>query len=376
MPTPPLEGSVLLIAPAPPPYGGMALQAKLLEKYLRRDGLTVVFFPANFSLPKWLGPLSGIPGLRTLLRAILIWMKLWCQMQQVEVVHVLAASWLYFFLVVCPAITVGRVRGKRVILNYRGGGAEPFFSWFGWAVRPWFKAASVVTAPSDFLADLIRRFFHTSVVIVPNIVDSSSFRFRQRSRIQPKLLVTRHLEKIYDIDSVLKAFGVIQQHHPEATLWIAGTGSEESHLRSLVPALGLVNVRFLGHVAQLDLPAICDQCGIYLNASRVDNFPGALLEASAAGLPIVSTCAGGIPFIYTHEKNALLCEPGDWQALAAAVEEVLTLPSLALRLSNEGSALAKTLDWLEVRRPLYLAYGIPVENDEKALLCEDQGLVK
>ena len=334
MSTHPKADVVLLIAPAPPPYGGMALQAGLVDKFLRRDGLSVILFPSNFSLPIWLGPLRRIPGLRTLFRAVLIWMKLWRQMQQVEVVHVLAASWLYFFLVVCPAITVGRIRKKRIILNYRGGGAEQFFHRFGWAVRPFFHAASVVTAPSDFLADLIRQSFQRSVEIVPNIVDFSIFRYRQRTRSQPKLLVTRHLEKIYDIESVLRAFRIIQQHHPEATLWIAGTGREEGHLRNLVPALGLRNIEFLGHVAQGDLPAICDQCDIFINASRVDNFPGALLEASAAGLPIVSTCAGGIPFLYEHGKNALLSEPGDWQRLAAAVEEVLASPSLAMKLST------------------------------------------
>jgi glycosyltransferase involved in cell wall biosynthesis len=352
----PTAGPILLIAPVPPPYGGMALQAQLLASFLRRDGVTVLSLPANFALPRWLGPLRNTPGIRTLLRAVLIWVELWRRMAQVDIVHVLAASWLYFFLVVCPAIVVGRIRRKHVVLNYRGGGAKEFFDRLGWAVRPFFRAASVVTAPSEFLANLIRRYFQVPVEIVPNIVDLSRFRFRHRIRIEPKLLVTRHLEKMYDVESVVKAFQLVQAEHPEAALSIAGTGGEEDNLRSMVAALNLRNVRFLGHVPHAELPGVLDQCDILVNGSRVDNFPGALLEASAAGLPVVSTAAGGIPVIYKHRKNALLTQPGDWRALAAAVEELLAAPSLTGKLSVEGSTVAHQCDWAAVSEALYRVY--------------------
>ena len=69
-------------------------------------------------------------------------------------------------------------------------------------------------------------------------------------------------------------------------------------------------MRFLGYVDRQKLPAIYSECDILLNASRVDNFPGSLLDASAAGLAVVSTNAGGIPFIYTDGENALLVEVG------------------------------------------------------------------
>lgn len=359
-------GSILLVAPAPPPYGGMALQGRLLEKLLRQDGALVVFFPSNLALPRCLGPLARVPGLRTLLRAGWIWPKLWLHTRQVEVVHVLAASWLYFFLIVCPAIVVGRAQGKRVVLNYRGGGAKQFFDWFGWAVAPFVRSASAVTAPSKFLADVIERRFRVPVAIVPNILDLSRFRFRQRTAVQPKLVVSRHLEKLYDLESVLRAFQLVQKNHPDASLWIAGTGSQENNLRNLATELDLKNLRFLGQVAHEEMPAVYDQCDIFVNGSRVDNFPGALIEASAAGLSIVSSRAGGIPAIYEHEKTALLFESGDWQGLASGIERVLGSPALVRKLSAEGVALAQTCAWSAVRIPLYAAYGMsPERNSEK-----------
>ncbi len=362
-----ITGRVLLIAPAPPPYGGMALQAIKLERLLRRDGLDVALFPSNFSFKGPLRLLGRIPGVRTSVRALSIWVKLWRQMRDVDTVHILAASWLYFFLVVCPAVIVGRLRRRKIVLNYRGGDAKPFFRTWGWAVRPIFTLATVVTAPSEFLAALIHDRFRISVGIVPNILDTSAFRYRRRDSIQPKMLVARHLEKMYDIETVLKAFRGVQQNRPDASLWIAGTGSEEQRLRKLVSQWGLHNIRFLGQIPHEELPAIYDQCDILVNASLADNFPGALLEASAAGLVIVSTSPGGIPFIYRNGETALLVEPGDWQGLANAVESILERPSMGLQLAAAATRLAESCDWTHVRRALYAAYGFPIESAESQL---------
>jgi glycosyltransferase involved in cell wall biosynthesis len=348
---------ILLVAPSPPPYGGMALQARLLERLLRKDGQSVVFFASNFPLPGWLRFMEHFPGLRTTVRITMMVPKLWAETGRAQVVHVLAASWWYFFLVVAPAVIVARARGKRVILNYRGGEAERFFQSYGWAAAPIFRAAQMVTAPSEFLAGPIRKRFGVSVSIVPNILDSCMFPFRERLTLRPRMLVTRHLESTYDIETVLKAFRLVQARHPDASLWIAGTGSQEALLRDLVSAWNLQNVRFLGHTPHQDLRAVYDQCDILLNASRIDNFPAALIEASAAGLVVVSTCAGGIPSIYRHEETALLVEIGEWQAMAEAVERVLEPHVLGLELIRAALRLARACDWSEVSKCLYRAYG-------------------
>ena len=194
--------------------------------------------------------------------------------------------------------------------------------------------ADVVTDPSQFLASVIQRHFGISVVIVSNILDHSIFRFRERPAVRPRLVVARQLEEIYDIESVLKAFREIQERHPDACPAVAGTGSQEGRLRALSREWGLRGVSFLGHVAHDDLPRLYAEYDIFINASRVDNFPGALVEASAAGLALVTTAAGGIPFMYEHEKDALLAPPGNWQALADAVETLLESPALARRLTK------------------------------------------
>lgn len=342
-----------LVAPVAPPYGGMALQAKLLARLLAEDGHAVVFSATNFPLP---GILERIPGVRTVCRALAIYPKLWFDFANVDVVHVFAASWWFFFLAVYPAAIVARLRGARLIVNYRGGAAAAFFETYGWAAAPVFRLAAEVTAPSGFLARILCDRFGKPVSIVPNILDGKLFAFRERTSFCPALVVNRHLEKIYDIESVLRAFGAVQARYPEATLSIAGSGPEEKRLRDLASELQLREARFLGRLTHAELAVVYEQCDILINASRIDNFPGALIEASGAGLLVVSTNAGGIPSIYTHEESALLVEVGDWRSLAEQVVRAVENGEWAARVVRGALEMVRSCAWSEVRRPLYAAY--------------------
>ena len=352
------RAEIVLIAPKAPPYGGMALQAARLYDYMRSDSMPVVMQPSNPDFPPALGFLERARGLRPFLRLAVFCRQLWAKLPQAGVVHLFACSWEYFFFVVWPAAVLCRLRGTPLMVNYRGGDAPRFFGRFGWLAAPVFRAASEVTAPSAFLAELIAERFGVQTRIVPNILDTSLFPFRQRTRFAPRLIVTRHLEKIYDIESVLKAFRAVQQRHGDASLEVVGSGSEERRLRELTAAWELRNVRFRGHVPHRELAAVYSTCDILINASVIDNFPGALLEASAAGLAIVSTDAGGIPFIYQNGKNAILVRIGDWQGLADGIEKVINDTELAATITRNGALVVKSCEWNHVRKILYRSYGL------------------
>ena len=356
------RGRVLLIAPVPPPYGGMALQARLLQKLLTEDAARVELLGHKQAFVRF-RVCERIPGVRAALRMGLFCGRFWKHARNADVVHILSASWLHFFLVVCPAILLARLRRKRVVLNYRAGNADGFLQYWGWLARLFFRMADVVIAPSGFLAEVIERRTQVPVSIVPNIANTSIFKYRERTSFQPKILVTRHLEIPYDVESVIRAFREIQGSYPEASLWIAGTGSQETRLRELVAEWNLTNVRFLGHVDHARLPAVYDQCDVLLNASRIDNFPASLIEASVAGLVVVSTKAGGIPFVYEDGKNALLVEIGDWGQLGRAVTRVLGDQELARKMVSEGRAVCRQYEWRNVRRCLYAAYGFQIPRD-------------
>ena len=350
------QRSVLLIGPKVPPYGGMALQGRLMQELMTQEGIAAAFLASNLPFPPRLSFLDRLRGVRPFFRSMVFCWQLWRMLRDTEVVHILACSWLYFFVIVCPAVTISRLRGKHVILNYRGGEADHFFRRYGWLLKPFFRMAHVVTAPSNFLVEVIGRRIGVPVQVVPNIVDLDRFRYRERIPLRPKMLVTRHLLKLYDIESIIRAFREVQSRYSEASLWIVGTGDQESYLRNLVSTWELKNVKFLGYIPHRDLPAVYDQCDILLNASRADNFPGSLVEAGAAGLVVISTGIGGIPYIFENGESALLVKPGDWAGLAAAALRVLEDPALALRLGKQALQECRKYDWKNVRRLLYALY--------------------
>jgi glycosyltransferase involved in cell wall biosynthesis len=82
----------------------------------------------------------------------------------------------------------------------------------------------------------------------------------------------------------------------------------------------------------LSVPDYLDQADVFLNTSRIDNTPVSVTEAMASGLPVVSSNAGGVPDLLTHERDGLLFDPGDSQGMAEAVIRIATEPGLAEQL--------------------------------------------
>ena len=101
----------------------------------------------NPRLPKFL----DLWGVRTVLQSVLYLAQLLRACSKSAVVHILAASDMYFFIRVAPAVVVARLLGKHVVLNYRGGAAPDFFARLGWLAWPIVRLANRVTVPSAYL---------------------------------------------------------------------------------------------------------------------------------------------------------------------------------------------------------------------------------
>jgi glycosyltransferase involved in cell wall biosynthesis len=194
--------------------------------------------------------------------------------------------------------------------------------------------------------------------VVPNIVDVE--RFKPPVRVgdrPPVILVSRNLEPIYDNATAIRSLRLLRQSLPGVQLLIAGSGPEADNLQKLAQDLGLQSeVEFAGRVAAEDMPALYARAGIALNPSRVDNMPNSVLEALAAGIPVVSTNVGGVPFIVENEKNALLVPPGDEAAMASAMLRIFQDSALAERLTAEGRKTAESCAWPRVRETLFQVY--------------------
>jgi glycosyltransferase involved in cell wall biosynthesis len=100
-----------------------------------------------------------------------------------------------------------------------------------------------------------------------------------------------------------------------------------------------------GRIDKKDVPRYLSDSDIFLNTTNIDNTPVSIVEAMACGLCIVSTNVGGIPYLLEHNKTALLVEPNDAEAMAAAVTRLLTEPDLARELSRNARIQAGQFVW-------------------------------
>jgi phenylacetate-CoA ligase len=348
---------ICIVAPVPPPYGGMSIQAQKLAARLGSEGFGATLLAANPVFPNWLRFSERVPGLRTAVRTLLYLRSLPRNVAMTDVVHHMTVCGTYFFVVTVPLVFWTRFRNKRVILNYRGGRAPKFLKRWGWAAIPIMRMAHSVIVPSEFLRRTFKGY-GLAADVVPNIIDIEAFPYRARKQIRPSLLTTRHLEPLYNVECILKAFRIVRERFCGAELSIAGIGSEEQRLRKLCAEWKLEGVTFHGHVPPAKLPALYAEHDIFVNSSNADNFPGALVEAACSGLPIVTTCAGGIPDMIRDHETGILIELDDHEKLAAAVIELVENPEAAQRLADGARSWAEQFSWSATLTALLRHYAV------------------
>jgi glycosyltransferase involved in cell wall biosynthesis len=357
---------ICIVAPVPPPYGGMSIQAQKLATRLRSEGFEVTLLATNPVFPDWLRFSERVPGLRTMARTFFYLRSLPRSMAAADVVHHMTVCGIYFFALTVPLVLWGRVHHKRVVLNYRGGRASAFLKRWAWAAIPVMGMANSTIVPSEFLQRIFKQY-GLSADVVPNIIDTETFSYQPRKTIRPKLIVTRHLEPLYNVECILKAFRIVRERFGGAELSIAGTGSEEQRLRKLCAEWNLEGVTFLGHVPPTKLPVLYAAHDIFVNSSNADNFPGALVEAACSGLPIVTTRAGGIPDMIRDHETGILVELNDHKKLAAAVIELLEHPETAARMAESARSWAEQFSWPATLAALLRHYTVNnvIPNDSR-----------
>jgi glycosyltransferase involved in cell wall biosynthesis len=346
-----------LVGPLPPPSGGMANQTRQLARLLEQEGVAVEIVQVNAPYrPNWVG---SVRGARALFRLIPFLIRLWKVARRVQLLHVMANSGWAWHLYAAPAIWIGKLRRVPIVVNYRGGRAEAFFEQSFFWTRMTIRLADRLVVPSGYLQQVFARF-GLSAAIVPNVVDLRRFAPRPNhlSRPdQPHLIVTRNLEHIYDIQTALRSLAILRRSRPGAHMTIAGNGPEREKLAELARALGLAaNVTFTGRVDNDRIGELYQRAELFLNPSLVDNMPISILEALASGIPVVSTNVGGIPFLVEHEKTALLVSPGDADAMARALLDLIDDPVKAARLASAGRDSVQQYAWQNVRGRLFDVY--------------------
>jgi phosphatidylinositol alpha-mannosyltransferase len=183
--------------------------------------------------------------------------------------------------------------------------------------------------------------------IVPNGIDTDRFATTDPADLPAgtKLLFVGRLDARKGFPIAVGAFARLAATHPELRLIVVGDGPDRDAVHVLPPELR-ARVTMLGAVPNAELPTVAAACDLYLGPSTGgESFGVVLIEAMAAGLPVVASDTPGYDEVVRDGVDGLLVRPRDADALAVAAGRVLDDPDLAERLIAAGRDRARGFDW-------------------------------
>lgn len=283
-----------------------------------------------------LGMARGIPDPRGLVRLVRL-VRAWCpDVIHSHMVHANLLARALRVLAPVPALV-------STIHNITEGGAMLMA---GYRVSN--ALVDHMTIISQAAAD---RFIRDRIVpsrlltVIPNGVDARQFapvapEKREMLRRSLELgngfvwLAVGRFELAKDYPNLLRAFAAVRERHPGTLLLLAGEGGLQGEAEALAHTLGLVPaVRFLG--VRRDVPDVMRAADGYVMSSAWEGMPMVLLEAAAAGLPIVTTSVGGTGEVVADGSSGFLAPARDPTALAAAMVRLMALPEAERRAMGE-----------------------------------------
>lgn len=331
--------AVLMLGPGPPQTGGMVTSINVLMRSPLRERYALQRC-ATLAPRGTLGSHGGRPvglvraGLRhaaalaelaaTLIRA------------RVDLLHVHTCSYVTFYRSLLD-VAVGRLLGRAVVLHIRGGRFERFCETAGrarrWVIRRGLRAASAVLVVSPRWRDLLRRHAgRTPVYVVPNAVEPLTLGATASSNGRPcRFLYLANLTTAKGVGDLIDAAARLRSDPaaPPFELLIAGPTLDEPQAvwEARTRNAGLAAVtRFLGPVRGAAKYALLQSADCFVHPSHSEAFPNAVLEAAAAGLPVVATAVGSLPEAMAADgEQAPLCPlvpPRDAGALAQAMKRM------------------------------------------------------
>lgn len=207
------------------------------------------------------------------------------------------------------------------------------------------------------------------VEVVPNGADTSVFFPRSRSQARQRLgipddgLVISYVGKLVPrkgVDILIEAMGQLKDRlRPLPLLVAAGIGEMREGLEARAAQLGIADrVRFVGKIPHDDVAWYMAAGDIFVLPSYSEGLPTVACEALNCGVPMVATAVDGTPEIVRHEQTGLLVPPGDADALAGALERILTDHSLRARLAETAARVGREeFTWDANARHMTRLYG-------------------
>ncbi len=187
--------------------------------------------------------------------------------------------------------------------------------------------ADSICVTSHTLEKHAHQLIDKTVHVIPFGVDLEVFS-KNELHTHPVFTIgcVKSLEKIYNIDIIIKAFGILKDNNPtkKIILKIVGDGSQLEVLQHLVCDLKLTNeVQFLGKIKNLDIPVILNELDILANISEYESFGVSVIEAMACKTPVIISNAEGLIEVVKNSDNAIIINQNQPLELAEAFEKIM-----------------------------------------------------
>lgn len=329
---------ILQIANFEEGVGGISVQVSMLRDKLRSEGNTCDILSTKGASVKRIKAAVALLSMG----------------RKYDVFHIHACS-DRGFLPAILGINVGRLLKKRIVLTFHGGGAEGFFKRKQNLVKRYLNRTSANIVLSGYIGRVFDRY-GIPYTIVPNILESDDSSFRARTKIKPKFISIRSFTETYNIKCTLKAFQAVQEKYPEATLTLLGGGPLKSELEQYVIDNHLKNVFFVGQVPNTEIYRYLDDADIMVSSSRFDNMPVSILEGFKAGLLVIASNVGGVPYMIEDGQNGLLFENKNDRQMAEKMIAAVEHPEATIRMIENAHHCLDAYKWESCREKLLALY--------------------
>lgn len=330
---------VLLICNYKPGVGGISGQVEILQRKLREEGHTADIFSTKGSFLWRLG----------------LFFRLRKVAKEYDVLHIHCCSG-WGFLPAVVGVTVGRLFKKRVVLTYHGGGGEKFFDKHTKFVRHYLTRTDANIVLSGFLASVFDKH-DLPYTIIPNIIELDDSLYRERTELHPNYICIRAHEVLYNIPCILRAFKKVQTELPNAMLTLVGDGSQHETLIQMAKEMGLRSITFTGRVDNGEIYHYLDKADILLSSPTIDNMPVSILEGMNAGLLVISSNVGGVPYMVKDGKTGYLFPSGDSDALAELMIKAVRQPLESIETIHNAHEAVNAYRWENIKDKIYQIYG-------------------